>query len=66
MDKEKLFNEFLEEYLKNVQDKLPSSYRAQQVKMGGIPKKLVYDYETQFLKKPFENAMKKAFQQAWK
>jgi hypothetical protein len=66
MDKEKLFNEFLEEYLKNVQELLPISYRAQQIKAGGVEKKLVYEFETRFLKKPFENAMKKAFREAYK
>jgi hypothetical protein len=66
MDKEKLFNEFLEEYLKNVQTILPESYRALQVKAGGLTKSLVYDYETQFLKKPFMKALDKAFRTATK
>ena len=59
MDKEKIFTEFLEEYLKNVQKMLPQSYRAQQLKSGGVEEVLVFKFETDFLKEPFMNALKK-------
>jgi len=56
-DKEKLFEQFLKEYLENVQRKLPTSYRAMQLKAGGNLAKLVYDFETRFLKEPFMDAI---------
>jgi len=60
MDDEKLFKEFLEGYFENIKKKLPQSYRAQQLKMGGIAAGLVYDFETKFLKEPFMKALKEA------
>ncbi len=60
MDKERLFKKFLEEYFENIKKQLPYSYRAQQLKAGGIQAELVYEYETKFLKRPFMNALKKA------
>lgn len=59
MNEEKIFDEFLEEYLTNVKKFLPSSFRARQLEDGGIPAKLVYEYETKFLKEPFMKALKK-------
>ena len=55
---EKIFKVFLEEYLKNVQKELPTSYRAQQLKAGGMEAALVYEFETRFLKEPFMKAIK--------
>ena len=59
MKEEKLFKEFLEEYLKNVKKELPSSYRAQQLEHGGIEAEMVYTFESRFLKIPFMKAIKK-------
>lgn len=56
---EKLFEEFLEEYLENVKKKLPDSFRAKQLKAGGLEAGLVYKFETDFLKEPFMKAVKK-------
>jgi len=58
MDDEKLFKEFLDEYFENIKKELPQSYRAQQLRAGGIPAKLVYDFETRFLKEPFMKVLK--------
>ena len=55
---DKVFNLFLAEYLKNVQKELPTSYRAQQLKAGGMEAALVYEFETRFLKEPFMKAIK--------
>lgn len=52
-----LFDTFLDEYLENVKIELPESYRAQQLKAGGIAKALVYKYERIFLEKPFIKAI---------
>lgn len=52
-DKELLWNIFLKTYLDNVVKELPDSYRAKQLKNGGLEAELVYEYETKFLKKPF-------------
>ena len=54
----KIFNKFLAEYLKNVQKELPTAYRAQQLKAGGMEAALVYEFETRFLKEPFMRAIK--------
>jgi hypothetical protein len=59
MDKDKLFQEFLESYLKNVKEKLPDSYRARQLKEGGLLAESVYLFETRFLKEPFMKALEK-------
>lgn len=59
MDKEKIFKEFLEEYLENVKRELPSSYRAQQLENGGMEALSVYTFETMFLKEPFSKALEK-------
>ena len=59
MDKEKLFNEFLEAYFENVKRELPESYRARQLEMGGILADKVYEFETRFLKEPFMDVIKK-------
>ena len=59
MDEEKLFKKFLDDYLENVKKELPESYRAQQLKNGGVEKALVYEFETKFLKKPFMDAIHK-------
>lgn len=56
---EELFKEFLNEYLENVKKKLPESYRARQLEMGGTAANLVYEFETRFLKEPFMKAIKK-------
>lgn len=56
---EELFKEFLTGYLENVQKMLPESYRAQQLKAGGVPASLVFDFETRFLKEPFMKALRK-------
>jgi len=56
---EKLFEEFLEEYLENVKKKLPDSFRAKQLKAGGLEAGLVYKFETDFLKEPFMKAIRK-------
>jgi hypothetical protein len=58
-ENEKLFEEFLEEYLENVKKKLPDSYRAKQLKAGGLIADLVYKFETDFLKEPFMKAIEK-------
>lgn len=58
-DIKKIFDEFLDDYLENVSKILPSSYRAQQMKSGVVYKKAVMIYETEFLKKPFMDAIKK-------
>jgi hypothetical protein len=55
----KLFENFLEEYLKNVKKKLPESFRAKQLEAGGLEAGLVYKFETDFLKEPFLKAIKK-------
>jgi uncharacterized protein YnzC (UPF0291/DUF896 family) len=55
----KLFENFLEEYLKNVKKKLPESFRAKQLKAGGLEAGLVYKFETDFLKEPFLKAVQK-------
>ncbi len=60
IDKEKLFQEFLEEYLANIKRELPHSYRAQQLNAGGELAEAVYIFETKFLKEPFMKALKKA------
>lgn len=59
-EKELLFNEFLKEYLENVKKELPQSYRARQLEAGGLAAAAVYEFETRFLKKPFEKAIKEA------
>lgn len=56
---DRLFKKFLAEYLKNVCKTLPQSYRSQQIRAGGIMAEAVLVYETKFLKKPFEEAIKK-------
>jgi len=53
MNDEKLFKQFLEEYLENVKKILPTSYRSLQLKKGGIEAKLVIEFETRFLKGAF-------------
>jgi len=58
MNKEKLFKKFLEEYFENIKKKLPQSYRAQQLKAGGLEAGLVWEFETKFLKEPFMKALK--------
>lgn len=58
-NEKELFDEFLQEYLKNVQKILPQSYRARQMKMGGKMKDLVFEFETRFLKEPFLKAIRK-------
>ena len=55
---DKIFKVFLAEYLENVQRELPTSYRAQQLKAGGMEAALVYEFETRFLKEPFMRAIK--------
>lgn len=60
MDDEELFKQFLEEYFENIKTELPESYRAQQLKMGGVAAGLVYEFETRFLKEPFMKAIKEA------
>lgn len=57
---EKIWEEFLNEYFKNVKRKLPESYRARQLEAGGLEAGLVIEFETKFLKKPFMKAMKEA------
>ena len=59
MNKEELFKEFLDEYLENVIKELPDSYRARQLREGGLPKEAVILFETKFLREPFEKAMGK-------
>lgn len=59
MNKEKIWEEFLNEYLENVKKKLPQSYRAKQLEAGGFEAGLVIEFETKFLKKPFMKAMEK-------
>jgi len=56
---EKIWEEFLSEYLRNVQSELPDSYRAKQMKAGGFDAALVIEFETKFLKEPFMEALKK-------
>ena len=56
---EALFKEFLDEYLANVKKELPECYRAQQLELGGMPARMVYEFETKFLKPAFMNALKK-------
>lgn len=58
LDKEQLFNTFLDEYLENVKRELPTSYRAKQLETGGLEAQLVYEFETQFLKEPFMKAIR--------
>jgi hypothetical protein len=58
-ENEKLFEKFLEEYLENVKKKLPDSFRARQLKAGGLEAGLVYKFETDFLKEPFMKAIRK-------
>lgn len=58
MNKKEIFKEFLSEYLENVKKMLPESYRAKQLRTGGTPASLVYEFETKFLKRPFLNAFK--------
>ena len=58
--KNKLFQQFLKEYLDNVERELPESYRARQLKNGGIQAGLVYEFETRFLKQPFIEAIQEA------
>ena len=65
-ENEKLFEEFLEEYLENVKKKLPDSYRAKQLKAGGLLAALVYKFETDFLKEPFMKAIEKLKKEAEK
>ena len=62
MSNEGLFKEFLEEYLGNVKKRLPSSYRATQLAEGGTEANLVYVFETEFLKAPFEKAIRKVLE----
>ena len=59
MDKDKLFQEFLESYLENILKELPQSYRAQQLKAGGVEALAVYTFEAKFLKEPFMKALEK-------
>lgn len=54
-----IFRDFLAEYLENVKTILPNSYRAKQLKNGGIESALVYEFETKFLKEPFMKALEK-------
>lgn len=54
---EELFKGFLLEYLNNVIKELPESYRAQQMKNGGVEAGLVMEFETRFLKEPFRKAL---------
>ncbi len=58
-EKEKIFREFLEEYLANVQKILPETFRARQLVHGGFPAEAVYRFETEFLKEPFMKALEK-------
>ena len=51
-----IFNDFMEEYLENVKTELPDSYRAMQLKAGGIQALAVHDFERRFLLKPFQKA----------
>ncbi len=62
-DKEKLFDIFLEGYLENVKKELPESYRAQQLKQGGLAKDAVYEFETRFLKQPFMKAIEEVLEE---
>jgi hypothetical protein len=55
---EEKFTEFLCKYLNNVQKELPSSYRAIQLKAGGIFAQAVYEFETRFLRQPFIEALR--------
>ncbi len=59
MNEEKVFEEFLEEYLSNVKKTLPDSFRARQLEAGGESAELVYEFETRFLKKPFLKALRR-------
>lgn len=58
---DEVFKVFLAEYLENVQKELPTSYRAQQLKVGGMEAAFVYEFETKFLKEPFLKAIRGAF-----
>lgn len=57
MNKEKLFQVFLKEYLENIKRELPQSYRARQLEAGGVLAQAVYEFETRFLKEPFMKAI---------
>ena len=59
-EREKIFQEFLESYLGRVSAILPDSFRAIQLKNGGIEKAAVYEFETKFLKEPFMKAFSEA------
>jgi superoxide dismutase len=55
---EELFDTFLKEYLFNVVDILPNSYRAKQLtSKDALQIALVFDFETKFLKQPFMKAI---------
>lgn len=56
---EELFKEFMTEYLNKVKEKLPESYRAQQLKAGGMCKTAVFYFEEKFLREPFMKALEK-------
>lgn len=60
MNDETIWEQFLKEYLDNVKRELPESFRAQQLKAGGMDASLVIKFETMFLKKPFFKALKEA------
>lgn len=66
MSDEAIFKVFLDEYLENVKNILPESYRAKQLKAGGAEKDLVYKFEGLFLKKPFMKALAQAKKEAGK
>lgn len=55
--KDDIWERFLYAYLDNVKSKLPESYRAQQLKTGGMEAAAVVEFETQFLKSPFRAAV---------
>lgn len=57
MTDDEIFNVFLNEYLANVVEELPESFRARQLKMGGMAAQAVYIFETKFLKEPFLKAL---------
>lgn len=59
IDEEVLWTDFLMEYLENVKRILPDSFRAKQLKAGGMEKALVYGMETKFMKEPFLKALRK-------
>jgi FAD synthase len=54
---EELWRTFFKEYLDNIVKILPQSYRAKQLEAKGVDAMLVYEFETRFLKKPFEKAI---------